>query len=451
MGRRNAAGRHDFVMKGDMHMEGTSLKSKDTKIITAVTYVYLFLPFLIFIVGWIRIRFWVPVAATVIFCAWAAWQDTPAFWRPELNRDNAVKILFICAVLAVWVFYSGIGFKVFQNADHPWRNAIFETLVYESWPVYNRDINLDLYQWGTEITSLIYYIGFWMPASVVGKLAGIRAGYAFQMLWAFAGLVLVYYYMCARKRRLTVWPLLLLIFFSGLDTLGMYLIGSRLLETAADAHIEWWIGFYQFSSMTTQLFWVFNQALPAWLCTVFMMQQKNNRSLVFILASVMLNATFPFVGLLVFVAFWMVGRKYAFLKDAPTKERALHWLKSFIKDSCTVQNILGGGIVGMLTYLYLNTNVSAARIKSQSFLSVFESIDWPRYFIFILVEAGIYIILVYKSKKNAGTYYVMLLSLACIPLLRGGFWRFLHACVNPCAVYPHAVCTGCAGGFKKKA
>lgn len=53
--------------------------------------------------------------------------------------------------------------------------------------------------------------------------------------------------------------LLFLIFFSGMDILGA-LYSSRLPDLLAyDAmHLEWWTNDFQFSSLTTCLFWVFN-------------------------------------------------------------------------------------------------------------------------------------------------------------------------------------------------
>ena len=58
--------------------------------------------------------------------------------------------------------------------------------------------------------------------------------------------------------------LLFLIFFSGMDILGA-LYSSRLPDLLAyDAmHLEWWTNDFQFSSLTTCLFWVFNQTVGA--------------------------------------------------------------------------------------------------------------------------------------------------------------------------------------------
>ena len=202
---------------------------RKTKIGVLLTYVYLVLPFLIFAVGWFGKRYWVFILPILLFCGWKACKEVDALWFPKLTRENLFKICFILIVIFLWVYYSGIGRMVFQNTDHPVRNAIYEILVSYDWPIYNFDVNYEVFPEGTTATSLIYYIGFWMPAAVFGKIFGIAAGYGFQVFWAIFGIVLVYYFICARKEKILVWPLTILIFFSGLDIVGQYLIGTDLI------------------------------------------------------------------------------------------------------------------------------------------------------------------------------------------------------------------------------
>lgn len=391
----------------------------ETKGITLITYIYLVLPFLIFSIGWFRAYIAVPVAIIVAYCGWKAWREAPSFWCPEINLDSIVKICFIATVLGIWIFYSGVGKLAWQNKDHLYRNAIFQVLVDYKWPVYNWDIIEGIYSKGTA-TSLIYYIGFWLPAAVVGKLFGLSAGYLFQVVWAWVGVILVYYYLCARKRKLVIWPVVLLIFFSGLDILGVFATGTNIFTISNDSHIEWWVGTYQYSSMTTQLFFVFNQAIPAWLVTIFAMEQKNNRSLIFLLSTLELTSTFPFVGLIPYTAFWMLSRFYELPhREVHRRKRLILWMNSFLKDSLTIQNLLGGGLIGILSFFYLWGNIAATGVASQSVSSIVSHIPWIRYFIFIILEVGIYLALIYKYHKKEAVYYVTAGLLILIPLMKG--------------------------------
>ena len=90
---------------------------KKSKVLVIAAYGYLFLPFLIFALGWMKIYFSIPIALCTLVCFVKAIKDSPGLWVPELNRENLVKILFIISVVAIWVYYSGIGKFVFQNSD----------------------------------------------------------------------------------------------------------------------------------------------------------------------------------------------------------------------------------------------------------------------------------------------------------------------------------------------
>ena len=393
---------------------------KKTKIMGIIAYIYLLLPFLIFAVGWFGKRYWIPIVPILVFCCYRACRDSQALWRPTFDRDTVVKMLFIILIIAVWVYFSGIGRLVFQNADHNCRNAVYETLVNYDWPVVNLEISEAQAAEGVAATSLIYYIGFWLPAAVVGKIFGMEAGYGFQVFWAILGIVLVYYLICARKEKIMLWPLLVLIFFSGMDIVGQYFRGVDLFTLPNDMHLEWWIEPYQYSSMTTQLFWVFNQAVPAWLCTMLAYMQKNNRSMVFILALCMLPGTFPFVGLLVLVLYWMFTRDYGFTQEGSLKERLKRFGRAFVRDTFTIQNVLGGGIIGIFSFLYLSANLSGSRFMQESIHGAVYDNHLLKYIFFILVEVGAYLILLYKYNRNSGFYYVLLFSLLVIPPIKVG-------------------------------
>jgi hypothetical protein len=60
---------------------------------------------------------------------------------------------------------------------------------------------------------------------------------------------------------------IVVVFFSGADIVGNLLNDGPRFRSDWDIpmHLEWWAGSYQYSSMTTQLFWVPNHALGGWL------------------------------------------------------------------------------------------------------------------------------------------------------------------------------------------
>lgn len=81
---------------------------------------------------------------------------------------------------------------------------------------------------------------------------------------------------------------------------GAWILGEEeLINLNLSTHLEWWAVDFQFTSMTSQLFWVFNQAIPAWVATIMVMTQKHCKNMLFILSLMMLSSTIPFVGLIV--------------------------------------------------------------------------------------------------------------------------------------------------------
>lgn len=389
-----------------------------SKIPLYLGYVYVLLPFLIFSLGWMKWYFAIPIAFILLGCFWKTCKESPSLWMPDMNFDNVMKILFILAVIALWVYYSGIGKFVFQNTDHQCRNGIFNLLVESDWPV----ISSEILPGNTSKSALIYYIGFWMPSAVIGKLFGLNAGYCIQVLWAFLGIALVYYLICARNKKLEVWPLAVLILFSGLDVIGEYLLGANIFTMDTCRHLEWWNPAYQYTGMTAQLFWVFNQSIPAWLCTMLVLMQKNGRNVVLILACSMLSSTFPFVGLLALVAFLVFSRAYGKMRKdecAAFMQRAKTFIKIVFTDVFTMQNVLGGGIVGIFSFLYLSANLSGGDIMNQPPLFG-RKYTLMLYVTFLLVEIAAYVVLLYKYNRRNPLFYFSVAMLIVIPPIHVG-------------------------------
>lgn len=386
-------------------------------------YAYLLLPFLIFVLGWMKVYFAIPITAILIFCYWKIWKESEALWIPKLSKDNIIKILFILGVIALWVYMSGIGKFVYQNTDHTARNAIFNILVDYDWPVVNYEIlpqNADRFH----ATGLIYYIGYWLPSAVIGKLFGLRYGYWAQAVWAVLGIALVYYFICVKAEKIVVWPLWILIFFSGLDIVGIYLTNADIASYGSIWHTEWWGIPYQYSSMTTQLFWVFNQAIPAWLCTMLVLMQTNNRNLVLLLSTCMLSSTFPFVGLLLLVLFLCFTRKYEESEQSQKESRMIRmkvYFKRLIQDTCTLQNVLAGGIIGITSFLYLIGNSSSGRVLMEDPRGSAFYNSLPKLVLFLIVEVAVYAVLLYKYNKENKMFYFMILCLCVIPPIKVGF------------------------------
>ena len=419
----------------------------------AVAYIYLALPILIFVAGWCRLLISIPASIIIVISLICAIAETPNDWKLPETRDNIMKLLLVAAMIFMWVLLSGIGKGVYQNDDQPARNGLYEMMVRNTWPV---TLDIDMGDF-TASRTLIYYIGFWLPSAVVGKIFGMESGYKFQVIWAVIGIFTMYYLLCAWRKKVVIWPLLIIIFFSGLDVIPIALISmeDNLNFIWGMEHIERWPGIYQYSSMSTQLFWVFNQAIPCWLAVMLIWIQKNKKNLIFILSTVMLTSTLPFIGLIPIVIYFLFakndGNKKFVKGSEQTVSRFKQTVSRFKQEVFTIQNVIGGGCIGLLSFFYLKLNGSGSInsvAATQNIASVLQSKAadiyvasigttpdalaigasvrpmWGTmillYVMFITFEFVIYMLILYKKHKNNPLYYVLFLLLCLIPFGRVG-------------------------------
>lgn len=364
-----------------------------------ICYFYVILPVFLFFIGWAKIWLSLPLCIILIYTFYRIQNLKFDLWLPEWTLINIIKGILLLSLITVWVYFSGIGNYVVQNPDHLARNALYEAMVTHRWPVTQTIVT----DGQPQTYGLIYYIGYWLPASVIGKLLGIPAGYFFQFLWAVLGVSIGTVLLNSFLKKWSVWPVLLFMLFSGLDTLGYLQIGEWNLILSF-RHLEWWSG-YQFSSFTTQLYWVFNQSIYAWVLMALLLSSKDNRHLILLWSCGLLECTFPFIGMLPFM-FYILWRN----------EKETSTLRTRISKLFTIENIVGGGIIGIVTFFYLIGN----RSVQESIPKNSKEFDIIMYLIFILLEAGIYYFYAWQYYQHNPLFYISLISLLLCPFIKVG-------------------------------
>jgi hypothetical protein len=225
-----------------------------------ISILYLTLPFIIFCMGWLRLAIAIPVIAIIIWVLWHLFKQ-PSTDQPSFHFSRST--FYLLFITGLWVFFSGVGGYAFQNWDHHWRNAVLRDLINYNWPV----IYFSPEQ--GPIKMLVYYVGYWLPSALVGKFLGWDAANFFLFAWTWLGVMLVALHLGSSLQTTPIKAALLVCLFSGMDSLGALLFAKDYPTLWPPVqHLEVWAGALQYSSFTTQLFWVFNQAVPAWLCIV---------------------------------------------------------------------------------------------------------------------------------------------------------------------------------------
>lgn len=228
--------------------------------LAALTTLYLLLPALLFAWGWLRTPYALTVTLIAGIAAFFARQDA---WR-ERDRTpfhRRLRSLWPALLLLLaWLLLSGVGGFGLQNGDYKSSNALLRGLIESDWPLQ--------IEFEHQTVHVVYYLAYFLPAAAVGKAFGWGAANIFIFFWTLTGILLAFGWF----RRLTglparVWPTLALTLLfclaSGLDAVGHYTDPETPFQWGA--HIENWAKLFQFSSQTTLLYWVPQQALAAWL------------------------------------------------------------------------------------------------------------------------------------------------------------------------------------------
>lgn len=378
------------------------------KLIFALAYAYLTVPFMIFLFGWLRLIYALPLAIALGYAYWLMVKHAPEVDLRAFYAKSPMRFFIAIAIILLWVAYSGAGGFFYQNPDFMGRNGMFDALVNRPWP------SADLYPANFDFpVGLVYYFLTWLPAVLVSRAFGWAAGTITLGIWLALGIWLTYVIIANKfAKKSALWILLVFVFFSGLDSVGIWLTGRSLHDPFFAGfcpirrypHIEWWNSF-QLSSNTTQLFWVFNQAVPAWLATVMVMEQRRNRSLGMILALLPLAALIPVFGLFVIAV-------YKIFENAKGMKKREFW-----RDLISFENVLCLFIV-TVAILFVDSNVRGN-----------EGFNWTafrgwheegRWLLGLGLEALVWFAICFRHQRKNPLFYLCIASLFVLTRIRIG-------------------------------
>ncbi|MBI2331146.1 MAG: hypothetical protein HYU84_03065, partial [Chloroflexi bacterium] len=376
-----------------------------------LSYIYLTLPFFLFLFGWVRLTIAIPLALILLFALYKLLFTNPStssgqrYQSPISNLQSPtfhlpLSTLTWLLLTVLWLLLSGIGGYAFQNWDHNWRNVVLRDLMNFDWPVYYAQPE------SGPVKMLVYYVGYWLPSAFVGKLLNWQAANFFLFLWTLAGLLLVTHHLASALKTSPLKSTLLLIFFSGLDILGTLFFPKDYPTIFPPiTHLETWAGSLQYSSFTTQLFWVFNQAIPAWVCItliVILSEAKNlwhnegetlrsaqGESLCFFFAPLASVGLFPYVLIELFKQ-----------TDFKSPFKNLRW-----------EQILSALIIFLLSTFYFLSNTAA---QSRGL----QSIPLTNLLAVFLLEGGILWLVLAPSKYRDPRWMVTGALLILIPFIQ---------------------------------
>jgi hypothetical protein len=173
-------------------------------------------------------------------------------------RKHLVAWILVIAVGFIWARVSGAGGYGYQNWDWMKSNAVLKDLVSRPWPV-GFSTN------DGQIHSMVYYIAYYLPAALVGKILGWNAANHALFIYTFVGIALSLFWFV----RLVgfVSPLLAIFFvlFGGLDFVAAFILSGRVFSGVEG--MEYWTHIWHYSGNTLLLFFGPQHALAAWMLT----------------------------------------------------------------------------------------------------------------------------------------------------------------------------------------
>lgn len=409
--------------------------SYDQLRIAACTYVGL--PLLIFLGGFLKWYFAIPSIAALLYVYYRA----IAVHNVEAQHDHKTVIkpsTLICvfAFTLIWTFLGGMNGYWFQTSDWNCRNAIYFDLIEFEWPVIYEQTG----------GALSYYIGHWLPPAFLAKLVSLITGsfrwgrvFGRMFLWGWSSLglaiviLLLFHYLKVSGRLRRFFAVLVFVGFSGLDVFGaIYTKRIYGLMSPPLMHLEWWHPQYQFTSITADVYWVFNQTIVPWIVILCFMMEEDARNYVFYGVACLLCGPFALIGIavcmLIKAAYYcaarlLSGRRRGMWKNVFSLSNIVMALFVFpfaaayilTNNAVKVQTSAVVGAVANTAGIAV-ASAEGAAAAAQTVESVmpqqgfFSMQSWNMdLFIFLLLEVGLYLALVFLDRKKDPVFYAIIL------------------------------------------
>lgn len=277
-------------------------------ILLITTTAYLALPLLIFLGGWLKLAWALPLILFLSYALIKGIATAQGLKQPFVARSTeSLRWWQWVTIVAVVVFVTamnGAGGVGVQNWDWEKHNAILLDLTTQPWPV--------LYEQGDESLALVYYLAYYLPSALLGKFAGWPAANLSLFVWTVLGCLLAVVWM-RRLSRARWWiTLLLFVLFSGMDLAGRiaWTNPHSTLPWWNDFDAEWWNGLWTLPSNLTLIAYAPHQAIGGWLCSALLIDGFRRQGELFQMAVpfllCLLWSPLGFVGLALLAVVWLV-------------------------------------------------------------------------------------------------------------------------------------------------
>jgi len=264
----------------------------------SLSLLYLTLPWFIFVWGWTKSSIALVVTLTLmgsLFYSNLMHKEGIEKNRKKITQSEWFQIGLILVVALIWTRLSGAGGYGLQNWDWVKSNAVLKDLVFRGWPVGFSSMDGFPY-------SMIYYIAYYLPAALIGKIWGWTSANHMLFLYSLFGVVLSLLWFCRLVGRQTILVAVLFVFAGGLDFFAdIFLWGT---VHGGVNNMQRWTNIWEIQGNSFVLFWGPQHAIGAWIITAMIvseaMYKKSIRWLGFLMSVGILWSPLVLIGILPF-------------------------------------------------------------------------------------------------------------------------------------------------------
>lgn len=381
-----------------------------SRVLSVSAILYLLLPNVLFLMGWVEPWVGIPLIILLSLAFILLLKKSPA---PRISFEKK-DILFALLLLLGCLFAVeslGINGHAQQSGDFIVRNAIYDSLVRESWPLHSERGEY-----------FVYYHAYWLPPALLAKWLGASFSTVLLWGWTVLGFVLGFSLLYLRFKRCTLLLMAILFLTGPLNTWGElpYILRElsekvNSLTPLAQVSYEYLgelnQGFAYVSFWNQIAFNSFNNALPffvfmAWFfaCRPQPVQALSAASLTVVTSPLTALVTLPYLAIC----------KWKQRSELLTKRAFL--LVPFVLLLAVVALYYSGGNSSTVAFLWNNLPEVSGKLADASarfsrHLLIMHLMIIPTFF------------LLRKRFKRTAAYRYAILLIALLPLIWIGRWN----------------------------
>ena len=351
-------------------------------IIMILGYLYLILPYMIFLITWVKYFISIPSLILVIIATYFTIKDTKKHYNISYNF-NLFSLILLFIIITIWVIILGVGNICLPSGDTIYgRYAVFKDLIEFPFPIIYPENGY----------GFVYYFAHWIIPAIFGKIFNYNVANIILILWTslplFLTLILLSIYLNKIKTKQIFIIFLIFILFVPPSLIfhkeGNF--GKGLLTVFATSYIN--------------IFNLFNQSPAIYLMSVLFLLQKNSFNFAFLGLSIMLYSPYATLGIIPF----MIAKSIIEISAD----------KNELKNIFSVSNILSSISIFPILLLYFSSTAT----KSDGLRFVLT--DYPVLYLIelFMIKFGIIFILLFKYNKKNYLFYVSLFTLIAVSLIQ---------------------------------